>query len=112
MRQTFWITVDSTGKFAYVANAVSNNVSAYKIDVKTGALKAIRNSPFTTGVAPADITTAPMVRFAGTPRRPHCYQKSVSALSKQFGDLESTASVLGFSSVQVLEDAIRAFCAQ
>ena len=35
------MAVDPTGKFAYVANEVSNNVSAYSIGAN-GALAAIR----------------------------------------------------------------------
>jgi 6-phosphogluconolactonase len=34
----FFITVDPTGRFAYVANDGSNDVSAYTIDARTGAL--------------------------------------------------------------------------
>ncbi len=42
-------TVDPTGKFAYVANVTSNNVSAFTINASTGALTAVSGSPFSTG---------------------------------------------------------------
>ena len=51
------ITVDSTGKFAYVANAGSNNVSGYTINSSTGALTSISGSPFTAGSGPYSIIT-------------------------------------------------------
>jgi 6-phosphogluconolactonase (cycloisomerase 2 family) len=40
------VTVDPTGKFAYVANSNSNNVSAYAINGITGALTPVAGSPF------------------------------------------------------------------
>ena len=48
--------------------------------------------------------------FAGTPGMPNCHGESVSALAQQFGGLNAVASALGFDSVQVLQDAIKAFC--
>jgi 6-phosphogluconolactonase len=50
------VTIDSTGHFAYVANAGSNNVSAYTIDGTTGALTAIPGSPFPAGSSPYGVT--------------------------------------------------------
>jgi YVTN family beta-propeller protein len=50
------------------------------------------------------------VTFAGTPGRPNCFGKSVSALARQYGGLPAAAAALGFSSVQALQEAIRAFC--
>jgi len=47
---------------------------------------------------------------AGTPGRANCHGKSVSALAHQFGGLDAAASVLGFSSVEALHDAFKAFC--
>lgn len=35
------VTVDSTGRFAYVANGSSNEVSNFRIDQATGALTEI-----------------------------------------------------------------------
>jgi 6-phosphogluconolactonase len=58
------VTIDSTGHFAYVANAGSNNVSAYTIVATTGALTAIPSSPFPAGSAPYSVTVDPAGHFA------------------------------------------------
>jgi hypothetical protein len=50
--------------------------------------------------------------FAGTPGTPNCHGQSVSALTQQYGNINAAAKSLGYSSVQVLQDAITAFCAQ
>ena len=56
------------------------------------------------------LTGTGFVVFAGTPGRPNCRGKSVSALVRQYGSLNAAAAALGFSSVQALQEAIRAFC--
>jgi len=56
--------VDPTGKFAYVANNGSNNVSAYTIDPTTGALTAITGSPFSAGSLPQAVAVDPTGKFA------------------------------------------------
>ena len=43
------IAIDPSGKFAYIANGSFNNVSAYTINAKIGALKPIPGSPYSTG---------------------------------------------------------------
>ena len=48
--------------------------------------------------------------FAGQPGSPNCHGQSVSALANQYGSLAAAASALGFPSVQVLQNAIRAWC--
>jgi 6-phosphogluconolactonase len=48
------ITVDPTGKFVYVANYGSNNVSAYTINPATGALTIIGDFD-AKGTAPTSI---------------------------------------------------------
>jgi uncharacterized repeat protein (TIGR03803 family) len=50
------------------------------------------------------------VSFAGTPGKPNCHGKSVSALAKQYGGLNAAAAALGYSSVPALQDAILDFC--
>ena len=50
--------------------------------------------------------------IAGTPGRPHCRGRSISGLSKDFGELDAAASALGFPSVKALHDAVVAFCEQ
>ena len=44
--------VDTTSKFAYVANDGSSDVSAYTINAADGALKKVKGSPFKTGSVP------------------------------------------------------------
>jgi DNA-binding beta-propeller fold protein YncE len=51
------ITVDASGKFAYVANFGSANVSAYAINATTGALTALASSPIAAGIQPISIVT-------------------------------------------------------
>lgn len=53
------ISVDPTGRFAYVANAGSNTVSAFNIHHKTGALSAIHGSPFQSGQRPIALAVHP-----------------------------------------------------
>jgi hypothetical protein len=45
-----------------------------------------------------------------TPGRPNCHGKSVSTLAEQFRGLDAAASSLGFSSVDALQDALKALC--
>ena len=47
---------------------------------------------------------------AGTPGRANCHGKTVSALALEFGGIDASASTLGYSSVDALQDGIRAFC--
>lgn len=54
----------NVGRFAYVANSVSNNVSAYTIDATTGALTAVTGSPFGAGTFPTIVTLHPSGKFA------------------------------------------------
>jgi uncharacterized protein YbbC (DUF1343 family) len=47
---------------------------------------------------------------AGTPGVPNCHGKTVSALAQEFGTTYSAASILGFVSVQALEEGLTLFC--
>ena len=60
------VTVDPTGKFAYVPNFNSNNISVYTINTTTGALTPVVGSPFATGGNPFFIAVDPTGRFAYT----------------------------------------------
>src|SRR5215469_14507161 len=51
-----------------------------------------------------------IAQVAGTPGSSNCFGVSISTLSRQFGGLNAAAKALGFSDVQALEDALRAFC--
>ncbi len=57
------VTVDSTGRFAYVANA-GGNVSAYTINAGSGALTAVSGSPFAAGTSPQSVAVDGTGRFA------------------------------------------------
>jgi 6-phosphogluconolactonase (cycloisomerase 2 family) len=61
------VAVDPSGKFAYVANFGSNNVSGYTIDPSTGALTPIAASsgnPFPAGSGPFSVAVDPSGTFA------------------------------------------------
>jgi len=53
------IEIDPTGRYAYVANAGSNNVSAYRIHHQTGALSGLPGSPFKAGQKPQSLLAHP-----------------------------------------------------
>lgn len=61
---TVAVVCNNVGRFAYMANAGSNNVSAYTIDAGTGALTAVAGSPFLAGSLPLVVTLHPSGRFA------------------------------------------------
>jgi len=56
------VTVDPSGKFAYVANSNSNDVSMYTINATTGALTSI--GTIAAGTKPASVTVDPSGKFA------------------------------------------------
>ena len=58
------VTVDPSGRFAYVANSGDNTVSAYTVNSSTGALSAVIGSPFPSGQVPGSVTVDPSGRFA------------------------------------------------
>jgi hypothetical protein len=67
------VTVDPSGKFAYVVNVCLNlsfgcvpngTVSAYTIDSTTGALSPVPGSPFATGADPESVAVDPSGKFA------------------------------------------------
>jgi hypothetical protein len=49
---------------------------------------------------------------AGTPGHANCHGKSTSAVAKQFGGVDAAAAILGFASVNALQDAWKTFCEQ
>jgi len=58
------VAVDPSGKFVYVTNESSDNVSGYTINPSTGALTAIAGSPFPAGRSPRSVAVDPGDRFA------------------------------------------------
>ena len=49
------VAVDPSGRFAYVANYGSDNISAYAINPTTGALTPVSGSPFAAGDGPTAV---------------------------------------------------------
>ena len=49
----------SIGALAFVANSADNTVSVYSINASTGALTAVRGSPFATGTTPSSVAINP-----------------------------------------------------
>ncbi len=58
------VTVDPSGRFAYLTNEDDDTVSAYTINSSTGALSAVAGSPFAAGAYPYSVTVDPSGRFA------------------------------------------------
>jgi hypothetical protein len=49
---------------------------------------------------------------AGTPGEANCHGRTVSAMAHEFGGIDASASTLGYSSVDALQDGINVFCGQ
>jgi hypothetical protein len=54
--------------------------------------------------------TGETVPEAGAPGVENCHGKTISALTQEFGNTYSAASILGFSSVQALQDGFTLYC--
>ena len=54
--------------------------------------------------------TGNTVPEAGIPGQANCHGKTVSALAHEFGGIDASASTLGYSSVDALQDGIQTFC--
>ncbi len=50
-----WLAIDPTGKYLYVVNQTSENISAFAIDWKTASLYEVVASPFAAGAKPWSI---------------------------------------------------------
>jgi len=57
----------SVAGFVYVANQISDSVSAYTINASTGALLEVAGSPFATGHTPWDMAVHPSGKFVYVP---------------------------------------------
>ncbi len=57
------LAVDPSGRYAYVANSGSDDISAYRIHHETGALSALPGSPFAAGRHPLGLSVHPNGRF-------------------------------------------------
>jgi YVTN family beta-propeller protein len=100
------VAVSPDGSKVYVTNVDSNNVSV--IDAATNAVSTtilVGSGPIAYG-----LFIQPRPTFAGTLGTPNCHGQSVSVLNQQYGNINAAAKVLSYSSVQALQDAIRAYC--
>jgi 6-phosphogluconolactonase len=61
------VTIDPSGKFALVANAVSINVSVYEINQTDGTLVEVTGSPFPSGGGSQRVTVDPTGKFVFVP---------------------------------------------
>jgi uncharacterized protein (TIGR03437 family) len=61
--QPDYIAIDFTGRFAYVSNYVSANVSAFTIDGTTGALTQVAGSPYAVPPGPFAVAVDPVGRY-------------------------------------------------
>jgi len=98
------VAVTPDGSKVYVGNFGSNTVSV--IDTATNTVSAT----IPVGSAPNHVSIQRDPRFAGVPGSNNCQGASVSALAVKFNGLDAAAAAFGFSTVQGLHDAIRAFC--
>jgi YVTN family beta-propeller protein len=105
--QPFGVAVTPDGSKIYVANEMDNTVSV--IDTATNTVST------TIPVGPAPIAFGVFIqqqapKFAGVPGSADCIGVSFSALAKTYGGV--AAAALGYSSVNALQDAIKAYCGQ
>jgi 6-phosphogluconolactonase len=59
----FLLAMDNAGGFLYVANALSNSISAFSIDASSGVLTAVTGSPFSINLAAKNMKLSPSGNF-------------------------------------------------
>jgi 6-phosphogluconolactonase len=57
------VVIDPTGRFVYVANFLTDNVAAFRVNQETGELQEISGSPFQAGVEPRSVAVDPTGQF-------------------------------------------------
>ncbi len=80
------LAVEPNGRYAYVANAASSDISAYRIQHQVGALSALPGSPFKTAKRPLDLTVHPSGRWLFVANR-DASQVSIHGIEKGLGAL-------------------------
>jgi YVTN family beta-propeller protein len=105
----FGVSVHPDGSKVYVAIMESNTV----LVIDTAINGIISTIPVGSQPVAFGMFVQPLAppSFAGVPGAANCQGKSVSQLATKFGGLDAAAAALKFSSVQALQNAIRAFCA-
>ena len=94
-----------TGAVGNAAQGVSVSLSG---DGNTAIVGGSSDNSGIGGIGAAWVFVQPV--FAGTPGKSNCHGKSVSALARQFGGLNSTAAALGYVDVSAMQNAIMVFC--
>src|SRR6202163_796180 len=61
------IAVDPTGRFIYVVNSSSNDITGFSVNASTGILTPLPGSPFVTGNNPVSLAIDPTGRFLYVP---------------------------------------------
>jgi 6-phosphogluconolactonase (cycloisomerase 2 family) len=61
------LAIDPAGKFVYVINVSSNDISAYAVNARSGALTQVAGSPFAGGPAPFGVAIDPKGKFLYVP---------------------------------------------
>jgi len=82
----YHMTLDPQGKFAFVVNAASANISVFRLDAEDGHLSEVAGSPFFTGFNPYSVTVHPSGRFVYV-ARPRDNLVAVHALDMATGRL-------------------------
>jgi hypothetical protein len=100
---SFGLTDSAQTVFDSVALPLSLNVNSF--DSRQGG-----GYDSTTGGSFSFTIDTLMQPFAGTPGEPNCHGQSVSALAKQYGDIDTAARILGYPSVKALQDAVKSYC--
>ena len=65
--QDRWITVDSSGTYAFVSSQDTNSLFVYGVNHATGALTQLPGSPYTVGTTPTSVTLNPAGTLAFVP---------------------------------------------
>jgi hypothetical protein len=76
-----------------------------------GSFDAGINQILMAGVRTGDGSVVITLRFAGTPGAANCLGQSLSTLAGQNGGLNRVAAALRYASVQALQNAVSAYCA-
>ena len=61
------LAMDSGGNFLFAADALNNDVAAFKVTSSTGALAAVTNSPFATASTPTQVVVDASAQFVYVP---------------------------------------------
>ncbi len=85
------VAIDGQGRFLFVLNPVSNNISMYQIDGSTGALTEAPSSPFAAGAVTPNMAPSRPLSLATEPSGNFLYVGYAS------GDSNSTSAVVPFS---------------